>query len=233
MARVIPNKLTLISHVLCPYVQRSVIALSELGIEFERIDIDLANPPEWFLEISPLGKVPLLKVDDEVVLFESAVIAEFINELADGGLLSTDLVRKAQQRAWIEFASATLDNIGQFYSARTTKSFEQARTGLKNKWRALEDALQHSPFFEGDSFSLVDAAFAPVFRYLDVFEPWFDDPLIELGSKVASWRSQLTNRDSVRNAVSPQYAALLTEFVIDRNSRLGGLAREAQLRQVA
>ena len=55
-------KLTLISHKLCPYVQRAVIALTEKGVPFERIDIDLANKPDWFLKISPLGKVPVLRV---------------------------------------------------------------------------------------------------------------------------------------------------------------------------
>ena len=53
--------LKLISHKLCPYVQRAVIALNEKGVPFERIDIDLANKPDWFLKISPLGKVPVLR----------------------------------------------------------------------------------------------------------------------------------------------------------------------------
>ena len=53
-------RLKLISHKLCPYVQRAVIALSEKGVAFERIDIDLANKPDWFLAISPLGKTPVL-----------------------------------------------------------------------------------------------------------------------------------------------------------------------------
>ena len=75
MATTNKQQLTLISHKLCPYVQRAVIALEELGIEYKRIDIDLANLPDWFKRLSPLGKVPLLLIDDETVLFESAVIA--------------------------------------------------------------------------------------------------------------------------------------------------------------
>ena len=74
--------LKLISHKLCPYVQRAVIALTEKGVPFERIDIDLANKPDWFLKISPLGKVPVLVVTGndgkEVALFESNVICEYI-----------------------------------------------------------------------------------------------------------------------------------------------------------
>jgi glutathione S-transferase len=69
--------LKLISHQLCPYVQRAVIALTEKGTAFERIDIDLANKPDWFLAISPLGKTPVLQVS-ETPIFESAVILEYL-----------------------------------------------------------------------------------------------------------------------------------------------------------
>ena len=101
------HPLTLISHKLCPYVQRAVIALEELNIDYQRVDIDLDSPPDWFLKLSPLGKVPLLMVDNETLLFESAVIAEYVNERGAGGLLASDALPRARQRAWIEFASAT------------------------------------------------------------------------------------------------------------------------------
>ncbi|MDH3236478.1 MAG: glutathione S-transferase N-terminal domain-containing protein, partial [Alphaproteobacteria bacterium] len=74
-----PQTLTLVSHHLCPYVQRAAIALAEKAVEFERIYIDLANKPDWFRALSPLGKVPVLKVDDRA-LFESAVILEYLEE---------------------------------------------------------------------------------------------------------------------------------------------------------
>src|SRR4051794_35232111 len=67
-----PTKLTLVSHKLCPYVQRAVIALTEKGVPFTRRDVDLANKPDWFLRVSPLGKTPVLLVNDSAI-FESAV----------------------------------------------------------------------------------------------------------------------------------------------------------------
>ena len=72
-------KLTLVSHLLCPYVQRAAIVLAEKGIDFERINIDLANKPDWFLKISPLGKTPVLLVNGKPI-FESAVICEYLEE---------------------------------------------------------------------------------------------------------------------------------------------------------
>jgi glutathione S-transferase len=76
---VMAARLKLISRKLCPYVQRAVIALTEKGVAFERIDIDLADKPEWFLALSPLGKTPVLLVG-ETPIFESAVILEYLEE---------------------------------------------------------------------------------------------------------------------------------------------------------
>ena len=73
------TKLTLISHKLCPYVQRVAIALAEKGVPFERIDIDLADKPDWFLNVSPLGKTPVLLAGDTAI-FESAVILEYLED---------------------------------------------------------------------------------------------------------------------------------------------------------
>src|ERR1700759_1932042 len=107
--------LKLISHKLCPYVQRAVIALSEKGIPFERIDLDLANKPDWFPKISPLGKVPVLVVtteQGEVALFESNVICEYIEETQGGRRLHpVDPLARAQHRAWMEFGSAILGDL--------------------------------------------------------------------------------------------------------------------------
>ena len=219
------NQLTLISHKLCPYVQRAVIALEEQGMDYKRIDIDLNNQPEWFRQLSPLGKVPLLVVDDQIVLFESAVIAEYVNEIGNGSLLSSAPVEKARERAWIEFASASLDNIGSLYSVAGERKFADAESQLEVKWRHLENNLTQTPFFSGEDFSLVDAAFAPLFRYLDLFEQLVELDFLKHYPKIESWRRALAQRDSVKKAVSPDYPTLLAEFVAERKSYLGKYAR--------
>src|ERR1044072_8051170 len=99
--------LKLISHKLCPYVQRAVIALTEKGVPFERIDIDLANKPEWFLAISPLGQTPVLQVGDTAI-FESAVILEYLEETQPKPLHPADPLRRAEHRSLIEFGSVIL-----------------------------------------------------------------------------------------------------------------------------
>ena len=112
-----PAALTLVSHALCPYVQRVAIVLHEKGLAFERRTIDLARKPDWFLAISPLGKTPVLQVRGQS-LFESAVICEYLDEVAMPVLHPQDPLQRARHRAWMEFGSAVLNTIGAFYAAQ-------------------------------------------------------------------------------------------------------------------
>jgi glutathione S-transferase len=221
--------LKLISHKLCPYVQRAVIALHEKGVPFERIDIDLANKPDWFLKISPLGKVPVLVVtrDDgsEVALFESNVICEYIEETQAGAKLHPqDALRRAEHRAWMEFGSAILGDLWGLETATDVAAFESKRQAVAAKFARVEAALGAGPFFAGEQFSLVDAVFAPVFRYFDLFDQLTDLAVFTHTPKLRAWRRALAQRPSVRSAVSPDYPALLHAFLVGHRAHMLKLA---------
>ena len=221
-------KLTLISHKLCPYVQRAVIALTEKGVPFERVDIDLANKPDWFLKISPLGKVPVLRVatgEGETVLFESNVICEYIEDTQGGAKLhpQVPLVR-AQHRAWMEFGSTILSELWGLETTGDPAIFETKRLAVAAKFARVEEALGSGPFFAGQNFSLVDAVFAPIFRYFDVFDQLIDLSVFAETPKVRAWRAELAKRPSVRGAVEADYPQLLHAFLVRHNAHMLKLA---------
>jgi glutathione S-transferase len=220
------SKLTLVSHKLCPYVQRAAIALHEKGVAFERIDVDLGNKPDWFLKLSPLGKVPLLQVGDAVI-FESAVILEYLEETQGNPLHPADPLARAQHRGWIEFGSAVLADIWGFYTAPDAATFDAKARSLTDKFARLEAALGQGPYFDGQHFSLVDAAFAPVFRYFDAFERIGDFGILDGKPKIAAWRAALAARPSVRSAVAADFSALLWDFLKSRNAHLARLMTRA------
>jgi glutathione S-transferase len=212
-------RLLLVSHALCPYVQRAAILLAEKHMPFERIDIDLANKPEWFLRISPLGKTPVLMVGD-VAVFESAVICEYLDESAPPRLHPDDLLEKAQHRSWMEFGSALLNAIAAFYAAPDEEQLIRRAADITRKFEQLEARLGRGSFFAGDQFSMVDVVFGPVFRYFDVFERIGDFGFFDSLPRVCAWRAALAARDSVGTAVPQAYPDLLWNFLHRRGGAL-------------
>ncbi|WP_298252265.1 glutathione S-transferase family protein [Bradyrhizobium sp.] len=220
------TRLRLISHKLCPYVQRAVIALTEKAVSFDRVDIDLSNKPDWFLAISPLGRTPVLQVGDAAI-FESAVILEYLEETEPKPLHPADPLRRAEHRGWIEFGSTVLNDIAGLYSAPDKAAFEAKAAQLEARFARLEARVAVAPWFDGEDFSLVDAVFGPVFRYFDVFDEIGDFGILSQKPKLARWRQSLAVRPSVRSAVSTEYPALLRDFLKRRNSWISQLQTQA------
>ena len=211
--------LHLISHALCPYVQRAAISLTEKSVTFERTHIDLSNKPDWFLAISPLGKTPVLVVDGTPI-FESAVILEYLEDTQPHALHPHDALDRARHRAWIEFGSAVLNDIAGFYSAPNEKALEEKVAALRAKFLRLDAELGEGPWFDGHRFSLVDIVFGPVFRYFDTFDQIGDFGVLAGKPKVAAWRTMLGARPSVAEAVAPDYPERLFVFLGNRAGAL-------------
>jgi glutathione S-transferase len=220
------TQLKLVSHKLCPYVQRAVIALTEKGVPFERVDIDLDNKPDWFLKVSPLGKTPVLLVGDKAI-FETAVILEYLEETQPSPLHPADPLRRAEHRAWIEFNSAVLGDIWGLEVATDEATFAARARQLEGRLALLERRLA-GPWFDGEKFSLVDAVFGPAFRYFDVIDEIGDFGIFTNKPKLAQWRKRLSARPSISGAVSADYNALLRAFLKKKGSCLSQLeARKA------
>jgi len=222
-------ELTLVSHHLCPYVQRAAIVLAEKGVPFERIHIDLAAKPDWFAAISPLGKVPLLIVlqgdGAQTVLFESAAICEYLEETQVGPHLHPrGPLERARHRGWIEFGSSILSDLWGFETARDEAAYATKRKALAGKFGRLEAELGDGPYFSGAGFSLVDAVFAPIFRYFDVFDAIAPTGVLDASPRIGAWRSRLAARPSVREAVTEDYGQRLVAFLRQHDAHLLKLA---------
>ncbi len=218
-------RLVLVSHRLCPYVQRAAIVLSEKGLAFERVDIDLGHKPDWFLKVSPLGKTPVLLVDGQPI-FESAVICEYLDETASPRLHPEDALERARHRGWMEFGSAVLNAIGGFYNAPNEETLSAKVTDIRDRFEQIEAELITGPYFGGARFTMVDAVFGPVFRYFDVFEQFEDFGFLAGTPRVRAWRAALAARASVDGAASSSYPALLRAFLLARRSALSNHIRQ-------
>jgi len=200
-------QLHLISFKTCPFVQRAVITLKHKQIDYDITFIDLADPPDWFIELSPLKKVPVLKVDDEV-LFESAVINEYLDDITGGELQPSDSLARAKNRAWVEFASNMLGNLYMMKMSKDEERYTRFRDTLVDQFHRIEKRLGDGPWFNGDEFPLADTAFAPLFRQNSVAQNRMS--VIDPASmpKVAAWGERLLALPEVRDSVVEEFEDL-------------------------
>jgi glutathione S-transferase len=210
----------LVSNVLCPHAQRAALLLAEKGLAYRRTYVDPAAPPDWFEDLSPLGRMPLLRVGDDTV-FEIGAMCEWIEDTTDPGVLPAEPALRARHRMWAEFANAVIADIFGLYSAPDAETFGQKKHDLNRKLAWLAGDLSAGPLYAGVGFSLVDAAYAPIFRLIDIIDECAGlQVLKEAGPGLEAYRAALRQRPSVREVVVPDYAERFRRYVAARGSYL-------------
>lgn len=205
MSQVIP-KLELISFKLCPFVQRAVITLLHKKVDFKITYIDLQDPPQWFKEISPLGKVPVVKVDDSEVLFESSVIQEYVDEITPPSLHPTDPLVKAKNRAWMAFGGELMGMQGLhgIVHEKDQAACETMISNLQDLLKRLDGVHSGQDYFNGSTFNLIDAAFAPMLMRLNLLKQHCDLDVLAGLPKLQHWQQVLMARPCVKDSVIPE-----------------------------
>lgn len=207
----------LVSFNLCPFVQRAVIVLAHKSIEYDIEYIDLSEPPDWFLTISPLKKVPVLEMGEHVI-FDSTAINEFLDEAYPKRLHPDDIYERAMNRSWIEYGGACLLNAHRMAISDSESSFLEERDALLDKLDRLETMVRAEPFFNGKDFSLVDSAYAPMFQRLDYLEdisPGIYD--IKRHPRINKWKKHLATLDAVRSSTIPNFRDVFIDFIGKQN----------------
>jgi glutathione S-transferase len=203
------------------------------AVEFKVTYINLREKPDWFLAISPHGKVPVLSVDGQP-LFESNAIAEFLEESCEPRLHPRDPIKRARNRAWTDFVPDFAAAIGAVnYSADDAaldKALETARQRLSRVERAIaEERGNDGPFFNGPDLSLVDAAYAPFLQRFAFVERKAATGLLADFPLVQAWSDALLADERVTGSVSEQFPEAFVAMLHRRGARVAPLfgAQEA------
>ena len=208
------TKYMLVSFETCPWVQRSAIVLREKNVEFDLRHIEPDNRPDWFLAISPHKKVPVLRIDDNVSLFESSAINEYLDETIEPRLHPADPIERAINRAWTDYVPTFAGTVTGCAYADTEDEYKMAVAGIPVPFERLEKALEKQgsgPLFNGAKYSLVDAAYAPFLqRY------FFLDRVNKLGHienypRLKVWAEALMQRPSTHSFPPGEFEAMYRE----------------------
>jgi len=213
------QSIELISFNLCPFVQRSVITLLQKGIDFKITYIDLMDKPDWFLKISPLGKVPVVRYGDEV-LFESAIINEFLDEVTPEPLMPSDPLAKAKDRAWIEYSSQVLMDQYRLSISKSETELQDNTEVLNVKLDRLEKKISNTGYFNGSDLSLVDTALAPLFTRFEAIKQSYDRDYLVQYPKLSALGERLLALESVKKSVVSDFADIYVEYNRKRESVL-------------
>ena len=151
------------------------------------------------------------------------MILEYLEETQPNPLYPADALARARHRGMVEFSSAVLSEIWDLEIAPSREAASPRITALTQKFARLERDFGDGPWFAGRRFGLVDAAFGPVFRYLDLFDRLLEDGMLAGKPKLAAWRAALATRPSIRQAAVPDYPERLERFVAEQNGYLAAL----------
>jgi glutathione S-transferase len=220
----------LISFKTCPWVQRAAIVLREKKVEFDFVHIESGSRPDWLAAISPHGKVPVLRIDDRIALFESNAIAEYLDDTIQPRLHPEDPVARAINRAWTDYIPTFSSVLGAVGGATTEEALTSARETVSRAFAGVEEALkkQGGPYFNGDRYALVDAGYAPFLqRYLLVEELAGDPLLTQQFPRIRQWAVALVDRSTTHSFPPDVFRALSLEGLKRRGSLIAQQALSA------
>ena len=189
----------------CPFCHRVRIALTEKGLDYQIVPVDFSkkeNRTEQFLRLNPLGQLPVLS-DDDLVLSDSLVINEYLNEeYPYPELLPEDSQERAQIRNWSQWINQLIaDPFFELYLADAAQKkgeavnlskVEQAKSQIALFLNRAEQQLKGKEFLVGN-YSLADIAFAPFVSYFEQFK-------VEIPAScenVKVWFKRLNTRNAI------------------------------------
>ncbi len=196
-------------------------------VEFDITYINLREKPDWFLEISPHGKVPVLSVDGRS-LFESNAIAEYLDETISPRLHPEDPIKRARNRAWTDFVPDFSRQLGTVTYAKSTEALAEAMHKVPRALSRVEEAIEKErgnkgPYFNGPELSLVDAAYAPFLLRFSIAEKYIQSGLLQDFPNLQDWSDALLDNDSVKNSVAPEFLEVFNDGLRRRGAYAGQL----------
>lgn len=202
------SEVELFSFEACPYAQRTRMMLIEKDIDVSLTEVDLYNRPDWWKELSPHGKVPLVRHNGDIV-YESRIINEYLEEVFPAPpLLPKDPMRRAKARIWIDYADSYLlpalhnliaDSGNEDKQVENRKSITEKFLFLENEgFRKLGDG----PFFLGEDISLIDLQYMPFIERFPCYEKLWGASIPEECTRLREWIETMQTRASHQQTVN-------------------------------
>ncbi len=206
----------LISFKNCPFVQRVMGSLVMKNVPFEIEYIELNSKPQWFLDISPNGQVPVLITENDTVLFESDAIVEYLDDKYTP-IEEVSPEQKALDRAWSYQASKHYMPQCGTMASKDKETFETRLANLQKAFLKAEKKLGDTEFFKGDYISNVDIAWLPLLHRAFVIKGRSGFDMLESFPKVQRWQAALIESGLTDKTVPADFIDKFSGFYLTNN----------------
>lgn len=201
---IVPGKIRFYSMKFCPYAQRIHLVLDAKQIPYDVVYINLTHKPEWFLEKNPVGKVPCLELEGGEILYESLIIADYLDDAyPQRRLYPNNPLMKAKDKLLIEKFSSVINTMYKLYldTSLGRELFDEALAGLGVFEREL--TKRGTPFFNGRSPGMLDFMIWPWCERADIIRILRGDQFIlprDRFLRLLEWRSAMKEDPAVRGS---------------------------------
>jgi len=211
----------IVSFKICPFVQRVTALLEAKQIDYEIEYISLRDKPQWFLDISPNGQVPVLITDDGDALFESDAIVEYIEEAYPALQAAVSLEQKAKNRAWSYLASKNY--LVQCSAQRSPDQavLKERSEKLAKPFDRIEKQLGDTQYFGGDSIGMVDIAWLPLLHRANIIKQHSGYDFLGDRPKLKQWQQTLLADDLAEKSVATDFTEAFSAFYLSEETYLG------------
>ena len=211
----------IISFKICPFVQRVTALLEAKGIDYESEFISLSDKPQWFLDLSPNGQVPVLITDGGKALFESDAIVEYLEEVFPPLQPNLSPERRATNRAWSYMASKNY--LVQCSAQRSPDGdiLRERSAKLGVAFDRIEKQLGETPFFAGDDIGMVDIAWLTLLHRADIIRKRTGYDFVGDRPKLKAWQKRLIDTGLAKKSVAPDFEDAFANFYLSDQTFLG------------
>lgn len=220
----ISEELKLITSQFSPYGHRVEITLIEKSLPYEKEEINLSDKPDWFQKDAPLGKVPIL-YSDHNILFDSTAICEYLEDsFPKHPLHLKNNSDKSLHRAWMQYSDVILNEVFAVMLAQDSTKFKSRKADLIAKLDQLEKHLGNNdklnPYFGGEIFTLTDIFFLSTLKPLTYIDNKFTLEILKKHRHIQTYLDHLMSRTSQKKAIPSNYEEICIAFLKRKNSHL-------------
>ncbi|KIC18808.1 glutathione S-transferase family protein [Leisingera sp. ANG-Vp] len=211
----------IISFKICPFVQRVTALLEAKGVAYAIDYISLSDKPQWFLDISPTGQVPLLVTEDGTALFESDAITEYVDEITAPLQPGLSPEQRALNRAWSYQASKHYLVQCSTMQSADKAVMDERMAKLSKAFDKAEKQLGEGPYFSGAELGNVDIAWLPLLHRAAIVQAHSGYDMLASYPKVQAWQQALLDTGIARKSVPEDFEQKFSDFYLAERTWLG------------